>query len=232
MGNQSETLVDKVVNRFIESAGREGYTAGKKLPIQDVMQKTYGVSRNTMREALKKLETMGIVSIRQGDGTYFNGLEMQADISRLYPLLQLNDTDLDELMEARKILETKTAEMAALRATEEDIKGLEELLQRMEKCRDEISQYTENDSKFHLCIAKSSNNSIIYKFVKLIYDMMNAQQEEIAKMPHLPNISYAYHLDLVKYIKERNPKQAAELMLEHIENAHQRLKRSKMNNGL
>ena len=229
MVNQTETLVDKAVASFLESVASGEYVAGKKLPTQDALQKIYGVSRNTMREALKKLETMGVVSIRQGDGTYLNNLEMQNDMNRLYPLLQLNDTDLDELIEARKILETKTAEMAALRATDEDISQLRKLLENMESCRDNSELYTENDSQFHLCIAKAAHNSILYRFVKLIYEMMNAQQEEIARMPLLTNISFAYHMDLAAAIAERKPEQAADIMLEHIDNAHRRLKRSMMN---
>ena len=229
MLSQTETLVDKVVDSFLTSVNNGEYVAGKKLPTQDVLQRSYGVSRNTMREALKKLETMGIVSIRQGDGTYLNSPEMQENINRLYPLLKLNETDLDELMEARKILETKTAEMAAERAGEEDIQMLQKLLCNMEDCRNNIELYAENDSQFHLCIARAAHNSILYRFVKMIYEMMNAQQEEIAKMPHLPNISYAYHMDLVEAIKEHKAAQAADLMLEHIDNAHQRLIRMKMN---
>ena len=229
MVNQTETLVDKAVASFLESVASGEYVVGQKLPTQNAMQEIYGVSRNTMREALKKLETMGVVSIRQGDGTYLNNLEMQSDMNRLYPLLQLNDTDLDELIEARKILETKTAEMAALRATEEDIKRLRELLDNMENCRDNSELYTENDSQFHLCIAKAAHNSILYRFVKLIYEMMNAQQGEIARMPLLPNISFAYHMDLAAAIIEKKPEQAADIMLEHIDNAYRRLKRSVIN---
>lgn len=229
MVNQTETLVDKAVSNFLESVSSGEYEAGKKLPTQDTLQRIYGVSRNTMREALKKLETMGIVSIRQGDGTYLNNPEMQNDMNRLYPLLQLNETDLDELMEARKILETKTAEMAAMRATEDDIRQIEKLLEEMEECRDNSELYTEHDSQFHLSIALAAHNSILYKFVKLIYELMNAQQGEIAKMPHLPNISFAYHADIAQMIKAGKPEQAADLMLEHIDNAHRRLKRSQIN---
>ena len=228
MASQTEKLVDRVVDSFLKSVSSGEYVVGKKLPTQDILQKVYGVSRTTMREALKKLETMGIVSIRQGDGTYLNSPDMQADMNRLYPLLKLNETDLDELMEARKILETKTAEMAAARATEEDIRMLQEVLADMERCRNQIDLYTENDSQFHLCIATAAHNSILYRFVKLIYEMMNAQQDEIARIPHLPNIPFAYHADIMESIKEHNSKQAAELMYEHIDNAHQRLKRLKL----
>lgn len=228
MASQTEKLVDRVVDSFLKSVSSGEYLVGKKLPTQDILQKVYGVSRTTMREALKKLETMGIVSIRQGDGTYLNSPDMQADMNRLYPLLKLNETDLDELMEARKVLETKTAEMAAVRATEEDIRMLQVVLGDMERCRNQIDLYTENDSQFHLCIATAAHNSILNRFVKMIYEMMNAQQEEIARMPHLPNISFAYHVDILESIKEHNAKQAAELMYEHIDNAHQRLKRLKL----
>lgn len=228
MASQTEKLVDRVVDSFLKSVSSGEYMVGKKLPTQDILQKVYGVSRTTMREALKKLETMGIVSIRQGDGTYLNSPDMQADMNRLYPLLKLNETDLDELMEARKVLETKTAEMAAVRATEEDIRMLQAVLEDMERCRNQIDLYTENDSQFHLCIATAAHNSILNRFVKMIYEMMNAQQEEIARMPHLPNISFAYHVDIMESIKGHNAKQAAELMYEHIDNAHQRLKRLKL----
>ncbi len=227
MSIQREKLVDKVVYCFLERVSKGEYQAGKKLPTQDVLQKDYGVSRTTIREALKKLETLGVVNIRQGDGTYLNSPDLHVDVSRLNPLLKLNETDLDELMVARGVLEFKTVEMAAEFATEEEIYRLEAILGEMAGCRDDISRYTENDSQFHLCIAQASHNSILYRFVKMLYEMMNAQQEEIAKLPHLPNISYAYHTDILESIKAHDGRRAAEVMREHIDNAHQRLKRQK-----
>ncbi len=219
----SETLVSKIVKNFIEAAGDGTFKVGEKLPIQDDLQKMFGVSRNTMREALQRLESLGVVTIRHGDGTYLNNVDVKSSLNNLVPLLKLNNTDLTELMESRKVLEVWTAQLAALRSNENDIKELRQILGKMEKSLSNLEDYTEQDAILHLTIARCAKNSILAEFVGIISDLMKAQQVEIAKIQHMPAISYAYHCDLVQAIAEGDSRKAAAIMNEHLENAYQRL---------
>ena len=216
----------EIVEQFMNSIAKGEFKKGERLPTQDELKDRYSVGRNTMREALQKLETLGVVTIRHGDGTYLNSNITESNMQGLFPILSFHETDLEQLAEVRSILESQTVKLATLRASKDDISEMLYILKEMEKCKDNVDRYTELDWKFHLKVAQSSHNNLLSKLVENIYVLMRAQQEEIARMPRLPNISFAYHVDILKAIDAKDARMAEELMLEHLNNAHQRLKKN------
>lgn len=219
-------LVDEIIEQFMDSIARGEFKKGERLPTQEELKDRYSVGRNTMREALQRLEVLGIVTIRHGDGTYLNSDAAESNMHGLFPILSFHETDLEQLAEVRSILEAQTVKLATLRASKDDINELLCILKEMEKCKDNVDEYTELDWKFHLKIAQSTHNNLLSKLVENIYVLMRAQQEEIARMPRLPNISFAYHVDILKAIDAKDARMAEVLMLEHLNNAHQRLKKN------
>jgi GntR family transcriptional repressor for pyruvate dehydrogenase complex len=220
---RQEKLVDKVVIRILEDIENETYRIGEKLPSHEEFQEIMGVSRNTIREALQRLEAMGIVTICQGSGTYVNKVDIISGIDKLTPILKLNETDLTSLIEARKILESNTANLAAINSTEEDIEELKRNLRNMEESLDNLETYANYDMQFHLMLAQFSKNVILYKFVKLISTLLLAQQETVINTPQMASVSFEYHKKIIKSIEERNPSKAESLITEHIDNVYKRL---------
>jgi len=220
---KQETLVDKVVDRILEAAKNGDFIIGKKLPIHEELQTMFGVSRNTIREALQRLESIGVVTIRQGNGTYLNDINIKRSLDKLTPILKLNNTDLSSLIVARKTLEVQTAQDAALCATEEDIREFEYYLNEMKACTNDVQKYTQLDMKFHLAVARSSGNAILYKFFEVISDLMHAQQEAVINSSTMVEVSRHYHTGLIEAIKARDPNKAASIMAEHIDNVYHRL---------
>lgn len=218
-----ETLVDRVVNQFLESVKGGEFIIGEKLPTQEELQAMFGVSRNTMREALQRLASLGIVTIRQGDGTYLNSLDIGHSLDKLTPLLKLNDTDIKSLIVARCMLEVQTAHDAALNATDADITELKACVEKMRTCTNKVWMYIKFDTQFHFQIAKCSRNSILCAFFEVIHDMLHAQQEAVINSRVMMEISNQYHDSIVKAIEAHDPAKASSVMAEHINNTYHRL---------
>ncbi|MDL2210378.1 FadR family transcriptional regulator [Desulfovibrio sp. OttesenSCG-928-O18] len=221
---QSETLVDKVVDRFMRDVRDGVYAPGERLPSHEKLQELFGVSRNTLREALTRLGSMGVLRIVHGNGTFVNDFDAASSINNLVSLLKLKDTALDEVIEARIFVEEKTARLAAERATDEEKQDIAALLEEMERCVTRPDRFAPLDTRFHQCIASCAHNPILQEFYTIIGDLMRAQHVEIARMPQVSRLSHELHVALFQHIEHGNADGAAAVMRQHIEQAYGRLK--------
>lgn len=221
---QSESLVDKVVACFLDDMRQGVYAAGSKLPSHDQLQKTFGVSRNTLREALNRLESLGILRIRHGDGTYMNEIGTASSLNPLVSLLKLRGTALSELIEVRIFVEEKTVALAAERATDTEKRNLESLLGEMRGAIADPRRFAPLDMRFHREIAVAAHNALLLEFIGIIRGLMTAQQEEVARLPHVSSSSLRFHEEIVRHILAGNGAAAAATMRSHIERAYERLR--------
>lgn len=221
---QAQTLVDKVVERFMEDMRDGVYSAGERLPSHEKLQDIFGTSRNTLREALNRLESMGVLRIVHGNGTFVNDVDAASSINNLVSLLKLKDTALVQMIEARIFVEEKTALLAAERATSEEMRTLESLLEEMGSCVGRPDRFAPLDTRFHQQIAVCAHNPILQEFITIIGDLVRAQHVEIARMPRVSVISHEYHEKIFRYIAGGDGAAASAAMREHIEQAYGRLK--------
>ena len=224
MAVQSQTLVDKVVESFMQDMRDGVYKPGERLPSHEKLQEIFRISRNTLREALNRLESMGVLRIVHGNGTFVNDYDAASSINNLVSLLKLKDTALDQMIEARVFVEEKTALLATDRATPEELQALESLLAEMENCVARPDRFAPLDTRFHQQIAICSHNPILQEFNTIISDLVRAQHVEIARMPRVSTISHEYHNKIFRYISSGDGPAAAAAMREHIENAFGRIK--------
>lgn len=220
---QAESLVDKVVTCILDALRQGTYVPGDKLPSHEKLQKDYGVSRNTLREALNRLEFLGVLRIRHGDGTYVSEVGAISSVNPLVSLLKLRGTALDELIDARIFVEEKTATLAAQRASDKEKHSLSRLLVPMNEAIADPVLYASLDLRFHREIARIAHNTLFLEFFDIIRGLMAAQQAEIAKMPKVPASSQRFHEEIVTYIHDGNSAAVAETMRRHIESAYSRL---------
>lgn len=219
---RAETLVDKVVAGFLEDLRQGVITPGDKLPSHERLQKSFGVSRNTLREALNRLESLGVLRIRHGDGTYVNHIDAASSINSLTALLKLKGAGLAELIEMRIFVEEKTAALAAARATEAEERGLALLLDDMRRAIDTPERFALLDTQFHQAIAEAAHNAILLEFMRIICDLMAAQQIAVARLPQVSPSSLRFHEEIFTSIRAKDGVKAAETMRHHIERAYSR----------
>jgi len=200
---------------------------GDSLPPERELMKVFNVSRPTLREALNMLSTMGFVQMSQRQRTKVKSL-MPSNITE--PLRRLLKEDIKtslELVEARAVIETANAQMAAERATEEDIARLEKSVEIMRKNMLKDGSFSDEDAMFHLAVAEATHNKIQIHFMFSIYDLLkdkidlcyNAGVKDILKQ----------HSKIVEAIKNGDRVMARQGMEEHL--AYVELQINQLNNN-
>ena len=139
---------------------------GDRLPPEKELSERLGLSRNSMREAIKALEVIRVLDVRQGDGTYVTSLEPKLLVEAISFVVDLHtDNSIIELFEVRRIIEGAAAALAATHITPEQ---LEELRAHMELAThtDSVESLVEHDLHFHAQIVAASGNSYLSALVE------------------------------------------------------------------
>ncbi|PZW49550.1 GntR family transcriptional regulator [Pseudomonas sp. URMO17WK12:I2] len=170
-------LSDDIVTR-LEAMILEGtLKAGERLPAERVLAEQFGVSRPSLREAIQKLAAKGLLSSRQGGGTY-----VCENLGSTFsdPLMHLLENNVDaqrDLLEFRHTLEGSCAYYAALRATDMDRQRLGEAFERLQDCYGRAGEVTRAeegaaDASFHLAIAEASHNAVLLHTIRGLFDLL------------------------------------------------------------
>ncbi|MBI3974030.1 MAG: FadR family transcriptional regulator [Chloroflexi bacterium] len=133
--------------------------------------------RTAYREALSRLEAQGLVEIRHGVGTRVTDRSREAVAGTLGLMLQRRRDSAADLLEARRVLETEAAALAAARATADDLAALDEALEAMRRLTTSPDEYIAGDLRFHLTLALASHNSVL---AALAESLRSALHESIA----------------------------------------------------
>ena len=161
-------LAEQVQQQIYEYILEKPFAIGEKIPNEFELAEKFGVGRSTVREAVKLLISRGILSVRQGSGTYV----MSTTPAEQDPLGlggEKNKMALAlDLVEARLILEPGIAEQAAIHATKEQIEALQKICESVEKKIRAGEDYIEEDIAFHRCVAECSGNRVIRQLVPII----------------------------------------------------------------
>src|SRR6476659_357246 len=156
------SVTDEAIERIRDLIVSGEWGPGTRLPREADLAKQLGVSRNSLREAVRALSLARVLEVRQGDGTYVSSLEPG---ELLAPTLAATDllrgTTVLELFEVRRMLEPEAAAMAALRADSEVIAALKRELDRMVEAGDRVDDLLEADTAFHDVIAGAPGNSVL-----------------------------------------------------------------------
>ena len=194
------------------------YQPGDKLPVENELAQLFSVSRVTVREAIRQLNTMGIVDVRQGEGTFVEQLTPSSFMRPMLPMLTLSDVDLADIFEVRMLIECRAAEYATQWATDEEIAQLKATLEEMEEAAlaGDIRLHNEIDVRFHNEIAKCSHNQVITVICELITELIKESVFYSCSVPsHIVN-SVVYHNRIYHALVERNASEVKQAMSEHL----------------
>lgn len=134
---------------------------GDKLPIENELAARLGLSRGSLREAVRALAVMGVLEVRQGDGTYVTSLQPELLLQSIGFFTELNqESTLVQILDARRMLEAGAAALAAHFASPEELETLERLVDEMPGC-DSVEAFVDNDMEFHRVIATASRNDVV-----------------------------------------------------------------------
>jgi DNA-binding FadR family transcriptional regulator len=158
-------LTDEAIERIKEMIVKGELRPGDRLPKEVDLAERLGLSRNSLREAVKALSLIRVLDVRQGDGTFVTSLQPEVLLDTVGFVLDFHrDDSVMALLEVRRILEPAATAMAAQRMSEEGILQLGELVERMDRAKD-ISELVESDLEFHRRIAVGSGNPVLASLI-------------------------------------------------------------------
>jgi GntR family transcriptional repressor for pyruvate dehydrogenase complex len=212
-----QSIPDSVSKQIQQLIAKRKLKAGDKLPSQRDLAEQLGVGRPAIREALKRLEAMGIVKVQHGKSSTIEKVDLSTIMGNVSNLLELAPIDVLQLLEAKEIVEFKCSELASQRATEKDLIEMKGYLEEMEKNKKNPKVHAEADYLFHFTIVKAADNPFIIEIMKVLGKMIEKAIEETAIEDDLIGRERAmrYHRSLYRAIRQKDGKKAAEVLHKH-----------------
>jgi GntR family transcriptional regulator, transcriptional repressor for pyruvate dehydrogenase complex len=217
-----EALPDQIAARVIALIGERHLKPGDRLPPERELAQAMGVSRSSLREALRALSLLGVTEMRQGDGTYLTALDPDALMRPFGLVVALSDGQMQELFEARRVIEPGLAALAATRADDEMLEALRRCVADAGEAVGDEDAFMRADLELHGLIARAASNSILWHVIGSISGMGIASRRRTNPLPGLREQSAEDHGAIVAAIEARDPDAAASAMLRHLENVQSR----------
>lgn len=191
---------------------------GDKLPSESDLCGTLGISRSTVREAIKILIAENIVEIKRGKGTFVTSQPgMVQDPLGVNYMSKKNM--LFNLFETRLIIEPNIAYLAAQRATKENVEKLERIMSEYYSAKEKGINYSEIDIEFHNTIAESTQNEILDRILPLINDSIVQGYIETVNIPGSFEKAVVRHKRILEAIKNKDSELAKDQMEQHLKEA-------------
>lgn len=201
------SLVELAVERMREHILQGDWQVGQRLPTEPDLALQLGISRNTVREAMRVLAFSGLVDIRQGDGTYLRTCQ-----DPLQAVQAMARCTLEQARETRHILEAEAIGLAALRRTDSDLKGLREALAGSgEHFHGNIDAYVAHDLVFHQRLIDAAHNPALSELYRYFSGVVTAAlQHSMATVPRC-QATFDLHGQILEAIEQRDPERAKRL---------------------
>ncbi len=186
------------------------------MPPETELADQFGVSRITIREAIRIMEILGMVKTYRGKGTIVIAVTSEEAKKRFSKLSLCKTKDIANLLEVREIIEPEVAARAAKDATEDGIRRMVSALSEMITDIDKGGVGAEAASKFHYEICRSINNDILAGLMESIMSMILQSTHVTLNLLNRPRISYQEHSEIVEAIKMHDPDKAKAAMAKHL----------------
>ncbi|MBI2687620.1 MAG: FadR family transcriptional regulator [Acidobacteria bacterium] len=180
------------------------------------MPAAFGMARASLREALKALELIGLLDSRVGEGTFVCARSEFLSRPLLWAITGSDQTQLRDIVEARRILEEDIAALAAERASREELKAIEVTVEDLRVNLDTPVHALDADMRFHLAIARAAHNQILLNSVQLLRNLTKHWLELKLQIPHTPSKVLEQHTAIYRAIRLRDSHAAREAMSGHL----------------
>ena len=214
---KSTRIYEEIVRQVKAMIADGKLKGGDRLPPERDLAEKFVVSRTSVREALRALESLGLVEIRPGEGTFVRQVSIDALIEPLALLMVSQREAIGELFEARRLLEPSLAALAAARATPEELQEMERILDEQAKEVAAGRTGLAQDAQFHAAIGAAAHNRAITRMAHAIMDLLTQSREESLNTPGRPTRSHEDHRRVLGAIGRRDAEGARKAMLDHIE---------------
>ncbi|MDG1894503.1 MAG: FadR/GntR family transcriptional regulator [Fuerstiella sp.] len=218
--------VDQVVERIRDVITEQKLSAGERLPGELELVDQLQVSRPVLREALARLQGLGLIEIQRGNGTFVASRERLVNcVQLLRTAVTLAPRELLSYAELRAAVEVQAVRQAAERATDEDVAELKQMLKELNSVDRPYEELLEIDFRFHRRILQAAGNELMQNLMEVIYEFVVTQMAQTTSSPRENKLGRRLHREIVVAIADHDPDAAERAMREHMEVVLSRLKK-------
>lgn len=208
----AEEVADRIRMLILDGT----FPAGRPMPSERRLRERFGVSRGSIRDALRILETIGLLETRHGQGTFPKELTVDRLVSPLASVMTYRQDLQNELMDVRRMFEPAVARAAATRATEEDFADLQRILDTQRRKLKTGQSAIVEDTAFHAALARSTRNRVVMSIMAILNDLLVESRKQSLKQKGRPQRSVEGHEAVVAALRCRDAEGAARAMYKHI----------------
>lgn len=199
------SLVEQTIDSLRQAIERHQWNVGDRLPVESELSESLGVSRNTVREAVRVLVHAGMLETRQGDGTYVRSAQDTGETFR-----RISNARLAEQLEVRIALETEASILAASRRTDADLQAMAEALDARAEAGDNLARRIRHDERFHHALVAAAHNTALSELYDFFSHAIVSTIERTETDASLPEPSQEDHELLFAAIRRKDPVQAGQ----------------------
>lgn len=226
---RKKSIPEEIIHQFKYLIDAGHIKPGDRLPGERELALMMKTSRPSLREALRVLTLFGIIENRPGSGTFLTTSSDQWPTEPFSILFFLKKSTLFQIFEARKILESGVAALAATHRNDEDLRAMEKALSKMHLNLEKPEKYIKHELEFHRAIIEATDNLVIADLMEKLYKLLKETRARIMRKYSIPLHTYRYqdyknHEKIYEAIKAGDATMAMQAMTDHLKDFEQRLK--------
>jgi len=201
------SLVDQALEQLRRRITEGKWAIGERLPTEPELSAELGISRNTVREAMRVLAFSGLIDIRQGDGSYLRSMT-----DPLGAMRALSHCTLEQAQETRQILEVEAIGLAAVRRTEADLSAMRDALKASaELYHGDLEAYISADLVFHKHLVDAAHNPALSELYQYFSAIVAAQLRQTLNISPRRQAVFDLHIALLDAVEQQDPERAKSL---------------------
>ena len=213
-----EVLAEQVAQRLLSLIQSGNLKPGERLPPERELAVTLDVSRPSLREALRALSLLGVVKVRPGGGAFVTALDPESLLAPIHFFISLDSRNIDRLFDARILVESGIARLAATRISDKGIDTLQSCVAVESGQTDDIEAFIASDERFHKAIFEAVDNPFLVKIATSLHVLGQASRQVTGRIPGVVKQSILDHRRIVSAIVARDADRAATAMETHLKN--------------
>jgi GntR family transcriptional regulator, transcriptional repressor for pyruvate dehydrogenase complex len=209
----AEEVADRIRTLLLDGS----FPPDQPLPSERHLAEQFAVSRGSIRDALRTLETIGLLETRHGQGTFPHELSVDRLVAPLASVMAYRSDLQDELLDVRRMFEPAVARVAAERATEEDLDDLQRILDTQRQKLKAGQSAIAEDTAFHAVLARATRNRVVMSIMATLNDLLVESRTQSLNHKGRPARSIDGHEAVVGALRRHDPEGASEAMYNHID---------------
>lgn len=214
------SVAQQVIDQIRDAILKGKLRPGDKLPAEMELVQRFQVSKQTLREALRALQYLGLIEIRKGvnGGAYIAEVDMEVTLASLANFLYFKHVSIEHISEVRKAIEPHCARLAAEKISEEGLQTLKTALKECEELSSHVysQEVTRSEIKFHRIIANSTENPIMILLVDFVENLLQDIKDIIRPDEEFTKLVIDSHRRIYQAIQARDPERAYDEMFKDV----------------